>query len=84
FANPAATAVVTWNPQLTEVAKLPGAAKVFDSSQVPAELLDLLAVDTATLKANPNLGMALAGIWYETIQLMQKKDAAGAAARAAM
>lgn len=84
FANPAATAVVTWNPQLTEVAKLPGAAKVFDSSQVPAEILDLLAVDTATLKANPNLGKALAGIWYETIQLMQKKDAAGAAARAAM
>lgn len=84
FANPAATAVVTWNPQLTEVAKLPGAAKVFDSSQVPAEILDLLAVDTATLKANPNLGKALAGIWYETMQLMQKKDAAGAAARAAM
>jgi len=84
FANPAATAVVTWNPQLTEVAKLPGATKVFDSSQVPAEILDLLAVDTATLKANPNLGKALAGIWYETIQLMQKKDAAGAAARAAM
>ncbi|WP_333572909.1 putative urea ABC transporter substrate-binding protein [Sphingomonas sp.] len=84
FANPAATAVVTWNPQLTEVAKLPGAIKVFESSQVPAEILDLLAVDTATLKANPNLGKALAGIWYETIQLMQKKDAAGAAARAAM
>nr|WP_315382241.1 putative urea ABC transporter substrate-binding protein [uncultured Sphingomonas sp.] len=84
FANPAATAVVTWNPQLTEVAKLPGATKVFDSSQVPAEILDLLAVDTATLKANPNLGKALAGIWYETMQLMQKKDAAGAAARAAM
>lgn len=84
FANPAATAVVTWNPQLTEVAKLPGATKVFDSSQVPAEILDLLAVDTATLKANPNLGKALAGIWYETIQLMQQKNAAGAAARAAM
>lgn len=84
FANPAATAVVTWNPQLTEVAKLPGATKVFDSSQVPAEILDLLTVDTATLKANPDLGKALAGIWYETMQVMQRKDAAGAAARAAM
>ena len=84
FANPAATAVVTWNPQLTEVAKLPNAKLVFDSHQIPAEILDLLAVDTATLKANPNLGKALAGIWYETITLMQRKDAAGAAARAAM
>ena len=84
FANPAATAVVTWNPQLTEVAKLPGAKLVFDSHQIPAEILDLLAVDTATLKANPNLGKALAGIWYETITLMQRKDATGAAARAAM
>jgi len=84
FANPAATAAVTWNPQLTELAKMPNAKLVFDSKQVPAEILDLLAVDTATLKANPNLGKALTGIWYETIGLMQQKDAAGAAARAEM
>ncbi len=84
FANPAATAAVTWNPQLTEIAKLPGAKLVFDSHQVPAEILDLLAVDTATLKANPNLGKALTGIWYETIAIMQRQDAQGAAARAAM
>ena len=84
FANPAASAAVTWNPQLTELAKMPGAKLVFDSKQVPAEILDLLAVDTATLKANPNLGKALTGIWYETIGLMQQKDAAGAAARAEM
>ena len=84
FTNPAATAAVTWNPQLTELAKVPGARVVFDSHQVPAEILDLLAVDTATLKANPKLGKALAGIWYETIGLMQRQDAQGAAARAAM
>ena len=84
FANPSATAAVTWNPQLTEMAKMPGARLAFDSHQLPAEILDLLAVDTATLKANPNLGKALAGIWYETIGLMQQKTPAGAAARAAM
>lgn len=84
FANPATTAAVTWNPQLSELAKMPNAKLVFDSHDVPAEILDLLAVDTATLKANPNLGKALAGIWYETIGLMQRKDAAGAAARAEM
>ncbi len=84
FANPTATAAVTWNPQLTELAKMPGAKLVFDSKQVPAEILDMLCVDTATLKANPNLGKALTGIWYETIALMQRKDATGAAARAEM
>nr|WP_238995210.1 putative urea ABC transporter substrate-binding protein [Sphingomonas solaris] len=84
FANPAATAAVTWNPQLTEMARLPNAKLAFDSHQIPAEILDLLVIDTATLKANPNLGKALAGIWYETIGLMQRQDAAGAAARAAM
>ena len=84
FANPNATAAVTWNPQLTELAKMPSANLVFDSHPLPAEILDLLAVDTATLKANPNLGKALAGIWYETIGLMQQQNAAGAAARADM
>jgi len=84
FANPATTAAVTWNPQLSELTKTPNAKLVFDSHDVPAEILDLLAVDTATLKANPNLGKALTGIWYETIGLMQRKDAAGAAARAEM
>lgn len=84
FANPSATAAVTWNPQLTELVKMPNAKLVFDSHQIPGEILDLLAVDTATLKANPNLGKALAGIWYETITLMQRKDAAGTEARAEM
>lgn len=84
FANSATNAAVTWNPQLTELARMPNAKLVFDSHQVPAEILDLLAIDTATLKANPNLGKALAGIWYETITLMQRQDAVGAAARAEM
>ena len=84
FANPAATAAVAWNPQLTELTRNPGARLVFDSHQIPGEILDLLCVDTATLKANPDLGMALTGIWYETIGLMQKQDAQGAEARAAM
>ena len=84
FANPSVTSAVTWNPQLSEIAKAPGAKAVFTSHEIPGEILDLLTVDTATLKANPNLGKALAGIWYETIALMQRQDAQGAAARAAM
>lgn len=78
------TALVTWNPQLSTVRAQPGAHEVFDSSQIPGEILDTMIVDTATLKANPNLGKALTGIWYETLALMTRDDDAGKAARAAM
>ena len=78
------TALVTWNPQLSEVKKQPGAHEVFDSSKIPGEILDTLIVDTATLKANPKLGKALTGAWYETLALMMRDDDQGKAARAAM
>jgi NitT/TauT family transport system substrate-binding protein len=84
FTTPAVTAAVSWNPQLSVMKGTPGAKEVFSSADIPGEILDLLVVDTATLKANPNLGKALAGIWYETTALMQRQDAQGKAARAAM
>lgn len=84
FSAPEVTAAVAWNPQLSTMKGAPGAKEVFSSAQIPGEILDLLVVDTATLKANPDLGKALAGIWYETMALMQKQDAEGKAARAAM
>jgi NitT/TauT family transport system substrate-binding protein len=84
FATPEVTAAVAWNPQLSVMRATPGGEEVFSSADIPGEILDLLVVDTATLKANPNLGKALAGIWYETTALMQRKDAQGKAARAAM
>ncbi|MBL0965583.1 putative urea ABC transporter substrate-binding protein [Blastomonas sp. UPD001] len=77
-------AAVAWNPQLSVMKGEPGVAQVFSSADIPGEILDLMVVDTATLKANPNLGKALAGIWYETVALMQRDDAEGKASRAAM
>lgn len=84
FGAPDVTAAVTWNPQLSVMKAEPGVTQVFSSADIPGEILDLMLVDTATLKANPNLGKALAGIWYETVALMQRQDAEGKAARAAM
>lgn len=84
FASPDVTAAVAWNPQLSVMKAQPGAKEVFSSADIPGEILDLLVVDTQTLKANPNLGKALAGIWYETVALMQRQDAKGKEARAAM
>jgi NitT/TauT family transport system substrate-binding protein len=84
FAAPASTAVVTWKPQLSAILSMPDAQQVFDSSKIPGEILDLMVVNTATLSANPKLGKALTGAWYETVALMLKNDAAGKASQAAM
>jgi NitT/TauT family transport system substrate-binding protein len=84
FSTDEVNAAVTWNPLLSEVTAMPGANKVFDSSQIPGEIIDLLVINTETLKANPNLGKALVGAWYETMALMSADDDAGKAARTAM
>ncbi|SMC50976.1 putative urea ABC transporter substrate-binding protein [Novosphingobium sp. B1] len=84
FGSPDVQAAVAWNPQLSVMKGQPGVTQVFSSADIPGEILDLMVVDTATLKANPNLGKALAGIWYETVALLKRQDAEGKAARAAM
>jgi NitT/TauT family transport system substrate-binding protein len=77
-------AMVTWNPMVAEIEKLPDATKVFDSAQIPGEIIDMMVASTASLTENPDFGRALAGIWYETMTLMVADTPEGAAARAAM
>jgi NitT/TauT family transport system substrate-binding protein len=84
FAAPDTTAVVTWKPQLTAVMKMQDVTQVFDSSKIPGEIIDLMVVKSATLQANPELGKALVGAWYETLALMSGTDAKAAAALASM
>lgn len=68
-------AVAAWNPQLSEIKKTAGANEIFDGSQIPNEIQDLMTVSTSTLKANPNLGKALVGACYEVMGIMAKGDA---------
>ncbi len=84
FSTPDVTAVATWNPQLSEVASMPDANLVFDSSDIPGEIIDTLALNTQVLEANPALGKALAGAWYEIMSVMSADDAAGQEARTRM
>ncbi len=84
FQTPDVTAMVTWNPMVSEIKALPGATSVFDSSQIPGEIIDLMVANTTVLADNPDFGKALAGIWYETVTLMVSDTPEGAAARAAM
>ena len=84
FQTPEVTAMVTWNPMVSEIVILPGATKVFDSSQIPGEIIDMMVANTQVLADNPDFGKALAGIWYETMATMTADTPEGAAARAAM
>lgn len=82
--TPDVTSVVTWNPLVSEILGDKSAHKVFDSSQIPGEIIDLTVVNTDTLKDNPNFGKALVGIWYETLATMVAETPEGKAAREAM
>ena len=84
FTTDDVTSVVTWNPLLSEILAMPDVTNVFDSSSIPGEIIDMLVVNTETLAADPRLGKALAGAWYETMTVMSDVGAAGDAAKTLM
>ncbi|MCI5140952.1 MAG: lipid kinase [Candidatus Electrothrix sp. ATG1] len=61
-------AAVTWNPPLMQALRAPGAVRVFDSSDIPGEIIDLLVVRT---DAPESLKKALVGAWYEVMAIME-------------
>lgn len=84
FTTDDVTSVTTWNPLLSEIIAMPNTTKVFDSSMIPGEIIDLLVVNTETLAANPKLGKALTGAWYEIMDTMQGSDEKALQARTMM
>jgi NitT/TauT family transport system substrate-binding protein len=74
YGTDSVTSVVTWNPLLSEITSMPDSYKVYDSSQIPGEIIDLMVVNTETLAANPKFGKALAGAWYEIMQKMSSDE----------
>jgi len=84
FMTDAVTSVVTWNPLLSEILNTPDAHEVFNSSQIPGEIIDIMMVNTEVLADNPNFGKALVGAWYEAMSIMSTDTPEGIAARTAM
>lgn len=80
IATPSATAV-TWNPPLQQARNAKGAKLLFDSSQIPGEILDLMVVKT---NADERLKKALVGAWYEVMGHLSAGGAQAEAAIAAM
>lgn len=84
FTTPDVTAVTTWNPLLSEVTHMPNTSEVFNSSQIPGEIIDMMVVKTKTLKDDPRFGKALVGAWYEIMSIMSANDDKGKKARSMM
>lgn len=70
YKTPEVTAVVTWKPIVSTILESPDAKKVFDSSSIPGEIIDLMVANTAVVKDNPKFAKALVGIWYDTMKAM--------------
>ena len=68
------SAVVTWKPMVSQIAQQKGVTSLFNSSQIPGEILDLTVVRTDVLDRPDGSGQkfakALAGAWYEMMSLM--------------
>ncbi len=84
YTTPDVTAVVTWNPLLSEIMAMPNSNKVFDSSQIPGEIIDMTVVNTETLNDNPKFAKALVGAWYEIMANMSGDNETGVEARTMM
>lgn len=82
YANADVDAVVAWNPQLMAIDSMPNSNLVYTSQKIPREILDMMVVNTQTLKANPALGRALTGAWYEVMARIVAGDESALASMA--
>ena len=74
-------AVVTWKPLVSQIMKAKDVKMVFNSSQIPGEIMDLLVVRTEVLNRPDGSGQkfakAISGAWYELMTNMQQTGPAG-------
>ena len=80
LADASKPAVVTWKPLVSQIMKAKDVKMVFNSSQIPGEIMDLLVVRTDVLNRPDGSGQkfakAIAGAWYELMGLMTESGAA--------
>ncbi|MET0314904.1 MAG: putative urea ABC transporter substrate-binding protein [Hansschlegelia sp.] len=76
---------VSWKPMIPDMVKGAAGSKIiFDSAQIPGEIMDVFVGNTATLKDNPEFAKAITGAWYETLAHLKANDATAAEIKQAM
>ncbi|HMF01766.1 MAG TPA: putative urea ABC transporter substrate-binding protein [Terriglobia bacterium] len=80
LADASKPAVVTWKPLVSQIMKSKDVKMIFNSSQIPGEIMDLLVIRTEVLNRPDGSGQkfakAIAGAWYELMALMAQNGAA--------
>ncbi len=64
------TAVTTWNPHLFLATESGKGEVIFDSSNIPGEIIDLLVFNEKTVKGNPRAVEAVVLAWYDAVGMM--------------
>jgi NitT/TauT family transport system substrate-binding protein len=79
MSDPSVEAVATWKPMALQIAGMKGVKPVFNSSQIPGEIVDLMAIRTEVIRRPDGSGQkfskALSGAWYEVMNLMSGPSA---------
>jgi len=72
LANPDMQNAAAWKPMSADMLAGSTESKVlFDSAQIPGEIMDVFIGNTQVLKDNPAFGKALTGAWYETLAALK-------------
>ncbi|MDQ0420753.1 ABC transporter substrate-binding protein [Rhizobium sp. CRIBSB] len=72
LANPDMQNAAAWKPMSADMLAGSTQSKVlFDSAQIPGEIMDVFIGNTQVLKDNPAFGKALTGAWYETLAALK-------------
>ncbi len=67
-------AVTTWNPHLFLAKESKKGNVIFDSSNIPGEIIDLLVFNGDTLKKNPKAVEAVTLAWYDAMALITNPE----------
>ncbi len=71
FKNGKIDAVVTFEPVKSKLLAI-GGKVIFDSSQIPGEIVDVLVVERSYLKKNPDVVKNLISNWFRAVEYMKK------------
>jgi NitT/TauT family transport system substrate-binding protein len=66
----AVAAVVTYPPHSIAAAKLPGMHRIFSSTEIPGEILDVVSVDEEWLEQIPDLALRFQEVWSKALGLL--------------
>ena len=77
--DPSIGAAVTWKPMAGQIEARGQARRIFDSSQIPGEIIDVLAMRSEVLhrpdESGDRFAKAVTGAWYEAMSRMASDSA---------